>query len=544
MNNQADQPDSLDELPGDLRTAVQHLKGRPVPKAAMQRAINRAERCGSPRRWTDQRSTIQAAWGIVAAAVVCVAFSLWLARPSDLWAQVVDAVQAKPWVHGTVRGAQPGQSREFWISTSRATGGSKSAEQITFFDERLRIIYRYEPQKKILYRLPASTADLAQSQQFLETLGGLFRGDAEVKAGFSGMILKDQKRRQTEKDGRKWDEYELHFQIPSRPDADVRETFIVDTQTRLPQSMTMNNGGGESIEFHFDYPEQGPVDIYALGVPKDATVVDRVPTGDMSRILAAVQAGRERFDDFHAIVVRDESPDSVSGPGLEIPMVYLVWKKGNRWRVEIGVGGELTKPRPPNKDQREWVREACKKIYFRPKDVCNGKAVYEKDNFAFVTTPDQADTMCADAMRAMPTTWSYPITFPTPNDRTEEVVDLKPSAGPPNTILVTSRLLQPRGNEIPWQQFWLDPLRGHGVVRRDLRNTDPATPPTNRDYQDLMDNWEQTPNGAWYPTRVNAGSQNRTTWFHFYLDFPADMPDELFKPAKRTVRTEQYPVDG
>ena len=553
MNEEASKPDSVDELPGDLRAAVERLKRSPVPEAAMQRALDRAARCASPVRWSDHRLTRKAVLGFAAAVAGFIALGLWFSRPADLWAEVVKAVQAKPWIHGTLRGAKLGQPHEFWISTSRALGGSRSGEQISFFDDRLRITYRYEPKEKVLYRLPASTADLAQGQQFLEIFQGLFRGDAELKAGFPGMILKAQKRGQTQKDGRKWDEYELHFLVASRPKADIRMTFVVDAQTRLPHSMTIENG--ESTEFTFDYPEDGPADIYALGVPKDAKLIDRVPTGDMSRILAAIQAARDRFDDFHAIVIEEESPDLPSSPGLP----YLVWKKGKRWRVERGIFIQFRGGVAPNKDQQEWVREACKKASFSTLNVCDGKAVYEGDmemaggkhgNFELLGTADQAYSWCKKAMNAMPAKWCYPITFPSPNDRTEEDVNPKPSEGPPNTILFTSRVVNPRANKIPsFQRIWLDPTRGYAVVRRDFLHADTAVkPPTDQDSQELMDQWEQTPSGLWYPTRVRTGPlvngpNTRATWYHFYLDFPADMPDELFKPAKRTVLTDRYPVD-
>jgi hypothetical protein len=32
------------------------------------------------------------------------------------------------------------------------------------------------------------------------------------------------------------------------------------------------------------------------------------------------------------------------------------------------------------------------------------------------------------------------------------------------------------------------------------------------------------------------------TWYHFFLDFPADMSDDLFKPAQSIVLTDLYPV--
>ena len=555
MNDETHQPDSLDDLSGDLRVAVERLKRRPVPEAVMQRVLDRAARGGSPIRWTNRRSRQKTVFGFAAAVAACVILGLWFSRPSDLWAEVVRAVQVKPWIHGTLQGANPGESREFWFSTSRGSGGSRDAEQTSFFDDRLKTVCRYNAKEKVLYRLPISAEYLAESQQFLETVQGLFHGDAKLKAEVPGMILKDQERTQTAKDGRRWDEYELVYQIPSRSDADVRMTFVVDAQTRLPHSMTMKSTRGESVEWTFDYPENGPADIYALGVPKDAKLVDRIPTDDMSRILAAMEAGRDRFDDFHAIVIRDLPRDMLPGhgPGRKFPMAFLVWKKGTRWRVEVGMAAALLNdPVPPNQDKKEWVREACKKAFFTTCNVCDGKAVYAGEmpseskkhkNFALLATADQADSWCS---QVMPAQWCYPRTFNAPNDRTEETVNLKPSEGPPNTILVTSRVMHPRPNEVPFERFWLDPHRGYAVVRNDLLNTDPAKPPGDRDLQNLMDQWEQTPSGVWYPTRVGTGLlkeiETGGTWYHFILDFNADMPDDLFKPAKRTMLADHYPV--
>jgi hypothetical protein len=103
-------------------------------------------------------------------------------------------------------------------------------------------------------------------------------------------------------------------------------------------------------------------------------------------------------------------------------------------------------------------------------------------------------------------------------------------------------------NTLAFTRFWLDPMRGYAVVRQDSRRADPAMkPPTDEGFQSLMDQWAQTPKGIWYPTRVGCGSiqelnEKKATWYHFFLDFPADMPDELFKPAKRTALLDRYPV--
>jgi hypothetical protein len=231
-------------------------------------------------------------------------------------------------------------------------------------------------------------------------------------------------------------------------------------------------------------------------------------------------------------------------------MAFLVWKKGNRWRIETALPPQeyFGNHFPVDKDHKQWLRDLFKKALFEPLAVCDGKVVYEgemegqkRGTFKLLGTADQADSECPEVMGAMPATWCYPRDFNAPNDRTEEILNLKPAGGPPNTVLVTSRVVHPRDDEIPWQRFWLDSARGYVVVRHDLLTADPAKPPTDHDIQDLMDQWEQTPSGIWYPTRVNVGSRGGE-WYHFFLDFKADMPDDLFKPTKRTVLTEQYPV--
>ena len=54
----------------------------------------------------------------------------------------------------------------------------------------------------------------------------------------------------------------------------------------------------------FDYPDTGPRNIYELDVPKTAVLIDRVPKGDLARIIAAQRADRKRFDPYDTIVVQ------------------------------------------------------------------------------------------------------------------------------------------------------------------------------------------------------------------------------------------------
>ena len=46
-----------------------------------------------------------------------------------------------------------------------------------------------------------------------------------------------------------------------------------EVQSALPNSETVTERS--EVELAFDYPAEGPADIYALGVPRDARVEDR-----------------------------------------------------------------------------------------------------------------------------------------------------------------------------------------------------------------------------------------------------------------------------
>ena len=83
MNDETYEPDSLDELRGDLRVAVERLKQRPIPQAAVDRALDRALHCDSRSRWAAHWSRRKALIGLAGAVAACLAIGFWLLRPSD-----------------------------------------------------------------------------------------------------------------------------------------------------------------------------------------------------------------------------------------------------------------------------------------------------------------------------------------------------------------------------------------------------------------------------------------------------------------------------
>ncbi len=94
--------------------------------------------------------------------------------------------------------------------------------------------------------------------------------------------------------------------------------------------------------------------------------------------------------------------------------------------------------------------------------------------------------------------------------------------------------------------YYIDPAKGHAVVRAELFNlpanapADPKAPPSRQTMR--MEDFQQSPQGFWYPKTIRvstpllpggnleAGSEVRynTSSVHYHFDFDVALPDSLF----------------
>src|SRR5207237_10261247 len=124
------------------------------------------------------------------------------------------------------------------------------------------------------------------------------RGDEKVQSPIPEVELASQQRKEIERGGRKWLAYELTLRhVEEEKEQTWKMTFLVDPATRLPQLLLMTNPrkekGPAEFTIEISYPDPGPVDIYDLGAPRDATVIDKLPTGDVQRLVAGIKASAE-----------------------------------------------------------------------------------------------------------------------------------------------------------------------------------------------------------------------------------------------------------
>ncbi len=484
--------------------------------------------------------------GAGAAAVVLITL-LFSRQPSTIaWSQVAEAVRAVPWIHLKFRDDE-GQSGEEWLSFSQNIVAIRCGHMVKFWGTQSGVLYEYDSRKKKLYRLPMSDGDAKE----FESLGRLFqaicRGDGIVERAFSPQlrIVKQRQRTETEQ-GRRWILYELELQRTydgletPREMATTAVEIRVDPEKMLPDSMT-EFVGEVKVEAAFDYPNEGPADIYALGVPRDAPIEDRTPPAELSRILKLIEQNRCNFGDYLA-VSGDNSKEAMN--------VRIVQCKGEKLRVDM-CGTEQYIQRNDKKervgksvrvasaaDLRNWWREYGEEIktsgVLQPltrRDKYAGR--YRVELLAYPPTLD-----LQQLASSLVTAHLDPKGQNGPAGSVRVGLLYASRGGPDDTDRVTFPFSK--------QEYWLQPKYGYAVVKQVISYSrkDDDHPLKKSQLIFEYDDFHQTPRGIWYPTvsrwKIASASQNKSKpsgfEFHdevryFYLDFTAELPDELFGPG-------------
>lgn len=520
------------------------------------------------------RSMRAARWGIGTACVA--ATILLIVGPSVLvprttFAQVVKAVQKQPWIH-TVSEGEGSQKFEEWASASRGIYASRWPGSIDYRDGRLQVYDRYESAEGVIYRGPDSgPSQSGEIESVVSALGVLLQGEhlpdqpleqlTFFGAERSNMKVVDQAVERVRDGGRDWLVYRLTFTHTQEPQP-FRMTFRVDAATKLPASSRIeltHDGRTLARETRFDYPATGPADIYALGVPRTAKLVDRLPKGDLARILDTIQAGRERMDNYRALYTM-----RVDWPGYAwwayTPVV--LYRKGYRYRADYpaGVNGDqrlgMVKHPADGEGVRAWWFERIKSIRYFPRYVVSDSrrfAVTPKSTNDLDGTPRakiesvQVRDSRQKPQEDFPPEWSMrpefrcrpPLGIGAPHF--EPVLDLHPADGPPGCVLLTIRHTSKQGrmNEkgfgIPdGERYWLDPARDYIMVRSQTVQRGPD----GREAvvaEEIIEETARSPQGVWYATKIRQKDIGNNTprsdaLYYLYVEFPENLPDSLFEP--------------
>ncbi|MFN0052934.1 MAG: hypothetical protein ACKV0T_12160 [Planctomycetales bacterium] len=508
--------------------------------------------------------------GLAAAAafVATVAGILWLSHPNASWAQVAEALRTKPWSLGKYT-TPDGEVHEDWLSFSRDVSAHRHGDSVQFSDHRLNVTYEYNAKERTLTRHLDPQADHKKraDRWFEKVFHQISRGAEQLDFAASDVELVEQTRGPATKHGRTWLSYELVIRVVDADVVDpkpiVRLTLLVDPQTRLPHYLVMSdpNMNPPSIEMEVSYPETGPIDIYDLGIPRDAELVDLVPTDDIRRVISEIKSSAERFEEHLALNVMSDalSPWYVGTP-------FAVWRKGTSYRMVYGVvdaASVSTRTPKSDADQRQWWKSRWTELFQVPHEICDGSTYWNNEGLpaGWSDQPNKPNPITwRRATWPQPKWKSRPERHPWPAGssplfiaypqnlvnfsafRWKPVLDLTPADGPANTVKVILRT-GTTGSSSGEERYWIDAQRSHMVARYESVTWDATNSPPVEvvNLSQVVETADRSPQGIWYPTLIRHISVTEQTGVkktietitRHYLDFDVKFTDDLFKPAER-----------
>jgi hypothetical protein len=441
----------------------------------------------------------------LAAAVLGVLFVA--SGNQDAWGQVAKAMRTKPWVRWTFRVPKgvpvPAgfQAPEGWFSAEKKVFAGRANQSVHYVDLAAHETYDYLPRTSTLHRSLPSDVDNVEAGHFETLLRLVSEWDRALKVPDSPIRIVGRTRRDVREGNRRWTEYTFACRDTRRTLEDYRVTFRVDPETQLAVEMRSTekySSDDPTVEraYAIDYPEAGPADVYALGVPSDAKVIDRrrARTRDGKEIKAFleayVQARSKPLEPFTATVLssaprKDFSDvlwafrgrDSREGEKAEeVDFEQLTGLRKQLWSGKVSI--------PKGTSPEAWWRGQVEGMKFKPMqrggELLPHRVGYPRELLTLGTSPID-------------------------NPDCRVTLDRKPVSGPPGTVLLRIRTETTVGFNDCF--FWIAPGRDYMVLRHEIHfSRDHAA--WNNSTQ-IIDKVEKSPGGRWYAAAVRFGRIER-----------------------------------
>ena len=307
-------------------------------------AINAQKRTSSANRQPNVWRTImktKTAKLAIAAVVLVALLSLTLldktVSPVYALEQSLEAMKNVTWMHAVPDSIMAGGETVFgetWLSVTEGIGAIKredgSAEIVDYVNNES---YSYDPAAGTITLTLISDADVSDrtnsySEYFDNIIDNIsMRNDVEITTT-------------TEvQNGEKVKVVEVVVPIGKTQNDMIAEKwrFVMDEKSYLPIRMQLQGCKADGkivgiFDSVFDYPSSGPMDIYQLGAPKNAKIIDKRVEIDVQTILDNYKIAREnKPSQYTAIVIFTNFYDDSVGIVEEATIYYV---DGNKYRSE------------------------------------------------------------------------------------------------------------------------------------------------------------------------------------------------------------------
>ena len=428
---------------------------------------------------------------------------------------VEQAMYGMPWVHtnATIRQGDQIQVRQEWECFDPKVH--------IWIDPNGVISYRdYSGQTAYVYHPEANTITISSATDRFNKKGSQSGAEA----------VKDMIARFESRSGEILRQRTTHNQIPVEivqlADEHQEISLILDLERQIPLKMDMQGSIPDTdqkyaMSVDFDYPVEGPADIYDLGAPADARVVDNRPQGDVQDLIQKVQQRFDTgFEDHTAVVLGSWVADNNV---LEPKDIIVLRQKGNLKRVDnyhaynftgskshIPTLYPLIKDRWPNLTIQDAIALEDNK-YGEFQMVFDGDKSTKRTNFSGKVHMQtiRVDMFQMGGIESLANlAWCNPSSLLMTGSDQQIKPELLPAD--PNHLgwvgFKLVRSMHDSSKRLPGTTirqsisfFWFDPERDHLLMeRKTLETADEGTRTSVTSIIEIA----QTPEGKWYPTLI------------------------------------------
>lgn len=547
---------SYDELLDRATQAVLDQAPQDLPPdeliSATKRTMEQAQQFSSVTVTpVGQRKTGR--WSI--AALVVAASLLAIIVPSfftsgNLLAQALEKARQQLWVHAittTHSGNQVIES-ETWFSPAQRIAAIRHPQLTEFRDMASGVASKYDSKTNriVKTRVDTSSQEMPSAGSFIAAL----MNESTAVTMFPSYKVSKPSTTKTVVDGHDVVEHSFRLQHVTMPNVSRRVVVRLDAESGLMSSWEETFSDGSRSLTKFEYPSSGPVDIHAMDIPRDAEVVDRIASSDITKIADNLRTGRTSFDDYDMIFVeyvegQDFSPTQSHGLN-----VRRVRRHGNQYRVDGLLRAEPGIASPAaGTDMQKWWIEHRDDFYSVPMLICNGKTYTTYSMVDGRLPKDEAPKLEVEMQMANPVSgvptdptavWSHlmPEYHSRPHLWTEFatnrfIFDAVPNDGPAGSVRVIVR----RNDDLAGVQpttYWCDPEHDFCVVKtiQPVISRESGKPELAYIDTEEFSEYAQSPGGHWYPqkTRRSVSANKSVQIRQYYLDFEVKFADDLFQP--------------
>lgn len=429
---------------------------------------------------------------------------------------VLESMQHVPWIHVTATVEAPGNSgvMQQWDNYDHSITIMKDADGvITYRDYQAQTMYVYQPKTNTVtisrttdrFNLPSPAASVEALIAEQEAEGAKVHYENTVHEGIAVRKI-----------------------LVENEQQDV--TLFCDRSSGLPLTMEtvavlpgMSTPATASAVF--DYPTEGPGDIFALGVPADAEIVDNRPTGDAADLIEQVQSHFDAgFADHLAVML--ESHVEANGV-LEPGNIVVMWqqlprKRMSHYRAFHYTGSKSDWPTlyPLVKDR--WPDLTIADVLTLVSDdvaetqwIFDGTTSTNRSNFSNrpqtqTIETDMFDHGTLDSLAGL--SWPNPSSLQMAGADTQKRLE----ALPPDAehlglagFQITTTPTDPEGRlpgtttKAQVVSYWFDPAKDYLLIERASRieRNEGVS-----EYLQITMETAQMPDGRWYPTLIESSS--------------------------------------